>query len=134
LNDGEAMKTADSNRRLILCSGKVCVDLHSVQETIKEAGLQVAVVRLEQLYPFPQEQLQTILDGYPKLTELVWVQEEPANMGAWSYLRFRLDEVLDGRLPLRYIGRPRRASPAEGSAAWHGQNQQAIVQYAFKFE
>jgi 2-oxoglutarate dehydrogenase E1 component len=133
LNDGRARETADTIRRLVLCSGKVYVDLLAVQEKI-EGDLQIAVVRLEQLYPFPDEQLRTVLDGYQNLTEVVWVQEEPANMGAWTYVRFRLEELLDGRYPLRYIGRPRRASPAEGSAAWHARNQQAITQHAFKFE
>jgi 2-oxoglutarate dehydrogenase E1 component len=99
-----------------------------------DGDLQVAIARMEQLYPFPKEQLQKVLDSYPNLTEIVWVQEEPANMCAWTYIRFRLEEMLAGRLPLRYVGRPSRTSPAEGSAAWHKRNQEAIVQYAFKFE
>jgi 2-oxoglutarate dehydrogenase E1 component len=133
LNDGRAEKMADSIRRLVLCSGKVYVDLLTVQEKMEDE-LQVALVRLEQLYPFPQEQVQAVLDGYPNLNEVVWLQEEPANMGAWSFVRFQLEEMLDGRLPLRYIGRPQRSSPAEGSATWHKRNQQAIAQHAFKFE
>jgi 2-oxoglutarate dehydrogenase E1 component len=133
LNDGRAEKMADSIRRLVLCSGKVYVDLLTVQEKMEDE-LQVALVRLEQLYPFPQEQVQAVLYGYPNLNEVVWLQEEPANMGAWSFVRFQLEEMLDGRLPLRYIGRPQRSSPAEGSATWHKRNQQAIAQHAFKFE
>ena len=133
LNDARAKETAGTIRRLVLCSGKIYVDLLAVQQEIEEE-LPVAVVRLEQLYPFPSEQVKSVLDGYQNLSEVVWVQEEPANMGAWTYVRFRLEEVLDGRYPLRYIGRPRRASPAEGSATWHKRNQQAITQHAFKFE
>jgi 2-oxoglutarate dehydrogenase E1 component len=133
LNDARAKETAGTIRRLVLCSGKVYVDLLAVQQEIEEE-LSVAIVRLEQLYPFPSEQVESVLDGYQNLSEVVWVQEEPANMGAWTYVRFRLEELLDGRYPLRYIGRPRRASPAEGSATWHKRNQQAITQHAFKFE
>jgi 2-oxoglutarate dehydrogenase E1 component len=92
------------------------------------------LVRVEQLYPFPNEHLQAVLDGYPNLTEVVWLQEEPANMGAWLYVRFRLESLLDGHLPLRYIGRPSRTSPAEGSATWHKRNQQVITEQAFEFE
>jgi 2-oxoglutarate dehydrogenase E1 component len=92
------------------------------------------LVRVEQLYPFPNEQLQVVLDSYPNLEEVVWLQEEPANMGAWYYVRFRLEAMLDGRLPLRYIGRPSRTSPAEGSATWHKRNQQVITEQAFEFE
>jgi 2-oxoglutarate dehydrogenase E1 component len=133
LNDTKAQARADTIRRLVLCSGKVYVDLLAVQQESAE-DLPVALVRLEQLYPFPTEQLQTVLDDYQNLNEVVWLQEEPANMGAWTYVRFQLEELLAGRYPLRYIGRPRRASPAEGSATWHKRNQQAITQHAFKFE
>jgi 2-oxoglutarate dehydrogenase E1 component len=70
---------------------------------------------------------------YPNLQEVVWLQEDPANMGAWEFVRPCLGELLAGRLPLRYIGRPRRASPAEGSFAWHAVNQAAIMKRAFEF-
>ena len=74
-----------------------------------------------------------LLEKYPALEEVVWLQEEPANMGAWSFAQPLLLEMLEGKLPLRYIGRPRRASPAEGSSAWHHANQQEIVRQAFEW-
>jgi 2-oxoglutarate dehydrogenase E1 component len=94
----------------------------------------VALVRLEQLYPFPVEELAPILDAYPHARELAWLQEEPSNMGGWDFVRPLLETMLDERLPLRYIGRPRSASPSEGSAAWHAVTQRAIVEEAFAVE
>jgi 2-oxoglutarate dehydrogenase E1 component len=73
------------------------------------------------------------VDRYPALKEIVWLQEEPANMGAWEYTRPCL-EALAGDRPVRYIGRPRLSSPAEGSTAWHRRNQQKIVESAFQFD
>ncbi len=129
-------KTTDDNaagvRRLVLCSGKVYVDLANVQE--EQSDFAVAVARVEQLYSFPEAEIEAVLTRYPNIEEVIWLQEEPANMGAWEFMRWRLDELIDERWPLRYIGRPRRASPAEGSSAWHRRNQKAITEFAFKFE
>jgi 2-oxoglutarate dehydrogenase E1 component len=129
-------KTSKDNaaevRRLVLCSGKVYVDLATVQA--EQSDFTVAVARVEQLYSFPEAEIEAVLTRYPSLEEVVWLQEEPANMGAWEFMRWRLEELIDGRWPLRYIGRPRRASPAEGSSAWHRRNQKAITEHAFKFE
>ena len=116
-------------RRLVFCSGKVHLDLVEIQA--EQAGLQVAIARLEQLYAFPEAEIQHELARYPNLEEVVWLQEEPANMGAWEFVRWRLEALIDGRWPLRYIGRPRRSSPAEGSSTWHKRNQQAITKHAF---
>jgi 2-oxoglutarate dehydrogenase E1 component len=132
LDDTRALETADTIRRLILCSGKVYADLLPMQQAIEDK-LQIALIRVEQLYPFPGEQLQKVLAGYPNAEEVVWVQEEPANMGAWTYIRPALEGIL-GDVPLRYIGRPARSSPAEGSTTWHKRNQQAITEHAFKFD
>ncbi|MCA9972598.1 MAG: 2-oxoglutarate dehydrogenase E1 component [Anaerolineales bacterium] len=126
IGDGDV----DGVRRLVLCSGKVYVDLAAVQA--EQAEKRVAVARVEQLYAFPREALAALLDRYPRLDEVVWLQEEPANMGAWEFMRWQLDEVINGRWPLRYIGRPRRSSPAEGSSSWHRRNQQAITRFAFE--
>jgi 2-oxoglutarate dehydrogenase E1 component len=83
---------------------------------------------VEQLYPFPGEELAQVVEGYAALREVVWLQEEPANMGAWEFVRPLLEEAVSRRgLPVRYIGRPRSASPSEGSAAWHAVNQRALV-------
>lgn len=130
IDDAEARERAKEIRRLILCSGKVYVDLVSSEQ--REESPAVALVRLEQLYRFPADELQEVITGYPGLKEVVWLQEEPQNMGAWEFVRPCLEPILNGKLPLRYIGRPRRASPAEGSATWHRVNQEAIVKKAFE--
>ncbi len=130
-----AQEQADKVRRLVLCSGKVFVDLVAVQDhqLEKEDFTQVALIRLEQLYPFPEPAVTEEIERYSALEEIVWLQEEPANMGAWEYTRPCL-EALSGDRPVRYIGRPRRSSPAEGSTTWHRRNQQAIVERAFEFD
>jgi 2-oxoglutarate dehydrogenase E1 component len=115
-----------------LCCGKVYVDLVDIQDEKEEKT--VAIARVEQLYSFPADQLNRVMDHYPRLQEVVWLQEEPANMGAWEFIRPRLRELIAGRWTLRYIGRPRRASPAEGSSAWHRRNQKAIIQQAFHLD
>lgn len=115
-------------QRLILCSGKVYVDL--IMNEKRQAQPEIAIARIEQLYPFPTEEVQGVLDHYPNAEEVVWVQEEAENMGAWEFVRPLLQEMLAGKKPLRYIGRPRRASPAEGSTAWHHKNQAAIIEQA----
>src|SRR5690606_8881117 len=85
LGDEEAEANAGAIRRLILCSGKVYVDL--VTSPLRERHPDVAIARLEQLYPFPWGDVKAQLDAYPKLEEVVWVQEEPENMGAWTFVR-----------------------------------------------
>jgi 2-oxoglutarate dehydrogenase E1 component len=112
-------------RRLILCSGKVYYDI--VGHERRPARLDLAVARLEQLYPFPVEAAQALVASYPSLDEVVWVQEEPQNMGPWRAIRHRLEEAIGGRVPLRYVGRPWRASPSEGYPTAHLQEQERIV-------
>jgi 2-oxoglutarate dehydrogenase E1 component len=136
IDDEAAQAQADKIRRLVFCSGKVHVDLFNVQQRLleEEERLDVALVRVEQLYSFPEEEISAVLDSYPNIEEVIWMQEEPANMGAWIFVQPRLNRLINGRWPLRYIGRPRRASPAEGSSAWHNRNQRAITEHAFNFE
>jgi 2-oxoglutarate dehydrogenase E1 component len=136
IDDEVAKAEADKIRRLVFCSGKVHVDLFKIQQRLleEEERLDVALVRVEQLYSFPEEEISAVLDSYPNIEEVIWMQEEPANMGAWIFVQPRLNRLIDDRWPLRYIGRPRRASPAEGSPAWHNRNQQAITEHAFNFE
>lgn len=129
---GVTSNNVEQIRRLVLCSGKVYVDLADVQHTQEE--LSVAVARIEQLYAFPQEGVKRLLDRYPDLEDVIWVQEEPANMGAWEFIQPCLREIIDDRWPLGYIGRSRRASPAEGYYAWHKRNQKEIVEQAFRFD
>jgi 2-oxoglutarate dehydrogenase E1 component len=129
--DAAAAERADAVTRLLLCSGKVYVDIvGSSDDQRKERAAvegveRVAVVRVEELYPFPVEEIRAVAATYPNLQEIVWVQEEPRNMGAWTYVAPRLVDALD--LPLRYEGRPERASPAEGYQHRHQQEQNRIV-------
>ena len=131
IDDEEAQRRAGKIRRLVLCSGKVFVDLVTSDQRKADNG-GVALVRVEQVYPFPIEDVRAVLDRYPKLREVCWVQEEPENMGAWEFVRPVLEQVIDGRWPLRYVGRVRNSSPSEGSAAWHAVNQRAIVAQTFE--
>jgi 2-oxoglutarate dehydrogenase E1 component len=127
--DDARAQMASEVRRLILCTGKVYVDLVSSERG--KGNPAVAVCRVEQFYPFPEQDLRPVLERYPNLEEVVWLQEEPRNMGAWPFMRRRLTRMLDGRLPVNYIGRPRSSSPAEGSSAWHALNQAMIVKQAY---
>jgi 2-oxoglutarate dehydrogenase E1 component len=113
-----------ATRRLALCSGKIYYDI--VGHEARAAASSVAVARLEQLYPFPVEAVAELLAGYPSLAELVWVQEEPQNMGAWRSLRHRLEDAAGG-VPVRYVGRTWRASPSEGYPTAHLIEQDRIV-------
>jgi 2-oxoglutarate dehydrogenase E1 component len=128
LPDEDASARADDIRRVIVCSGKVYADLIASEH--RTARPDIAICRLEQLYPVPMRDLRAMFDTYPKADEVVWVQEEPENMGAWEFIRPHLQEVSSGRA-VRRIARPRSASPAEGSAARHALNQQALVNQAF---
>jgi 2-oxoglutarate dehydrogenase E1 component len=129
IDDAEARGRSKQVRRLVLCSGKVFVDLITSDQ--RKSAEQVAVCRVEQLYPFPQVALGEVFDGYPSLRDVVWLQEEPENMGAWEFVRPLLDEMIGDRWPLRYIGRARSSSPSEGSAAWHQLNQKVLIEQAF---
>jgi 2-oxoglutarate dehydrogenase E1 component len=112
-------------RRLVLASGKVYYDIVGHEQRAQHAD--IAIARLEQLYPFPVEEAASLVASYPALEEVVWVQEEPQNMGAWRAIRHRLEEAIGGRVPLRYVGRPWRASPSEGYPTAHLQEQERIV-------
>ena len=112
-------------RRLVLTSGKLYYDIvgHPEREHVPE----VAVARIEQLYPFPVAAAAQLVRGYPALEEVVWAQEEPQNMGAYRAIRHRLEDATGGRMPLRYAGRPWRASPSEGYPTAHLREQDRIV-------
>ena len=114
--------------RLVLCQGKVYYDIVGHED--RERADTVAVARLEQLYPFPVEQAAELVHGYPNLRELVWVQEEPQNMGAWRAIRHRLEEAKPDGVVLLYVGRPWRASPSEGYPTAHLREQDRIVRAA----
>lgn len=126
LEDESAMERSDRVTRAILCSGKVYYDL--MASDAYAAAQNVAVERVEQLYPFPAETLRRILSEFPQLREVVWLQEEPRNMGAWSFVQPRLADILPESVSLRYVGRPESASPAEGSMRRHASAQGKIIQ------
>jgi 2-oxoglutarate dehydrogenase E1 component len=115
-------------RRLVVCTGKVYYDI--VGHEARAEADDVAVARIEQLYPFPVDRVGELVESYPKLEELVWAQEEPQNMGAWRALRHRLEEACPPEVPLRYVGRPWRASPSEGYPGAHLREQDRIVRAA----
>ncbi len=119
----------DAITRLVLCSGKIYVD--AMTSELRPENPHTAFVRVEQLYRFPLEQIEEVMAQYNNLEEIVWMQEEPRNTGAWYYAKPLIDKVLNG-LPLRYIGRPHRASPAEGSMSWHKVNQENIIKEAYQ--
>ncbi len=127
---GERVAQRGDVRRAVLCSGKVYVDLAASEA--RASAPQLAIIRVEQLYRFPSRTIERVLAGYPRLEDVAWLQEEPQNMGAWTFVVPRLQAVLAARtLPLRYIGRPERASPSEGTPAWHAAEQARIVADAF---
>jgi 2-oxoglutarate dehydrogenase E1 component len=128
IDDPAARERAAEVTRLVLCSGKVYVDLMAVPEA--GAVPSVAVVRVEELYSFPADELREVVAGYPNLREVVWLQEEPQNQGAWHYMERRLRALLDPALELSYSGRAPSASPAEGSLALHTVEQARIIQEA----
>jgi len=130
IDDAEARERAGDIERLILCSGKFYTELIGGES--REEDERTAVARVELLYPWPEGSIREVVDGYPNLREIVWVQEEPANMGAWSFARPRLEDMLGDELPVRYVGKPARPSPAQGSARFHKEEHAAIVQEAFK--
>jgi 2-oxoglutarate dehydrogenase E1 component len=113
-------------RRVVFCSGKVYFDLLRARR--REALRDVALVRIEQLYPFPGEEYQAVLNRYPNLREVVWCQEEPQNQGAWYQIRHRLQEFV--RRPVLYAGRAPAAAPATGISKIHELEQQALVSAA----
>lgn len=127
------LKDAGKVETVALCSGKVYYDL--LEEREKNKSEKTALVRVEQLYPTPTTQIAKILKSYPNLKNLVWVQEEPKNMGAYQFIYFRLSEMLvkEGltKLALHYVGRSERSSPATGSIYRHKVEQAEIVKNCF---
>ncbi len=125
LDDAEAASRREAVRRLILCSGKIYYDL--VLSPQRAAARHVAIARVELLYPFPDAELGELIGRYPNITEIVWVQEEPRNMGAQKFMRPQLQELVPPSVPIRDIGRPEHSSPAEGYPAAHQAEQARIV-------
>ena len=122
-------KKADKVKRLVACSGKVYYDLAKYRE---EQGLtDVAIIRVEQLYPFPHKAFAAELKKYPNLQEVVWCQDEPQNQGAWYFVQHSIYENMSAGQKLGYSGRAASASPAVGYAHLHQTQQKALVEGAF---
>jgi len=139
--DGQPAIDAGAVRRILLCSGKVAFDAMTRRDALVagEEGLPVpgtdpagvVVVRVEQLYPWPEEALAAVLGHYPQADQVVWVQEEPENMGAWSFVHGRLHRLLRDRFVLVHVSRAESASPATGSTALHVLEQEDLLRRAF---
>lgn len=120
--------TAKQVKRIILCSGKVYYDLFQAAQANEQTD--IAIVRVEQLYPFPRELVQAELAKYPQAGEVVWCQEEPMNQGAWFQIRHHLQACVSKSHTLAYAGRARAAAPACGNAKMHQKEQEALIQQA----
>jgi 2-oxoglutarate dehydrogenase E1 component len=114
--------------RLILCSGKIYYDLEEHESRVDEPRL--AIGRVELLYPFPQSEILELVESFPSLREVVWVQEEPRNMGARAHMSARMRQILPDQLEIGYIGRPERAASGEGYPVAHAIEQNRIVSTA----
>ncbi|MCW7549726.1 2-oxoglutarate dehydrogenase E1 component [Photorhabdus sp. APURE] len=119
-------------KRVVLCSGKVYYDL--LEQRRKNEQTDVAIVRIEQLYPFPHQDVQSTLEQYAHVHDFVWCQEEPLNQGAWYCSQHNFREVIPFGASLRYAGRPASASPAVGYTSVHQQQQQELVNDALNVE
>jgi 2-oxoglutarate dehydrogenase E1 component len=129
IDDPDSPPAADV-RRVILCTGRVYFSLEAAR---RQRGIsEVAIVRVEQLYPFPADEIEEVLAHYPHMQELYWVQEEPQNMGAWTFMEPRLRQLLDGSVRLSYHGREEASSTATGRHQMHEEEEQAILDEALK--
>jgi 2-oxoglutarate dehydrogenase complex dehydrogenase (E1) component-like enzyme len=136
LTEGHFSETLDDPRvgdkdaveRILLCTGKIAYQLAAERE---RRSAPAAIVRVEQLYPFPEEQLIEIISSYRNATELRWVQEEPENMGAYGFMHLKLHRALRGGPKLSHVARPESASPATGSTTVHEREQRELIEGAF---
>ncbi|MFT8321300.1 MAG: 2-oxoglutarate dehydrogenase E1 component [Bacillus sp. (in: firmicutes)] len=122
-------KNVNAVKRILLATGKMAIDLH---QAIKEQPImeEIHIVRVEEIYPFPENNLRAIFSRYPNAKEVAWVQEEPMNMGAWSFLEPRIKKIVPDSISINYIGRRRRSSPAEGDPNVHRKDQARIIKEA----
>jgi multifunctional 2-oxoglutarate metabolism enzyme len=125
IDDPGAGERREKVERLVLCTGKVYYDMDANERRAEAEN--VAIARVEMLYPFAKERLERVIAGYPNLKEIAWVQEEPRNMGAWKVMSRRMPDVLPEGVTLTYIGRQGRASPGEGYSGAHAREQERIV-------
>ncbi len=111
----------------MLCTGKIAYEAMARRDYLGDVGKQVAVVRVEQLYPWPASGIDAVLTRYPHASEVVWLQEEPENMGAWNSVHSRLHRLLRDSHTLRHVSRAESASPATGSFALHRLEQEDLL-------
>ena len=130
--NGSPAKDRDGVTKLVLCSGKVYYDIVGNEE--RESADHIAVARVEMLYPFPEQQLKELMASYPNLERVVWVQEEPRNMGPRAFMRRRMAGILPEDLHYYYVGRQLRAAQSEGYTAAHRKEQARIVRVALDLE
>jgi 2-oxoglutarate dehydrogenase E1 component len=133
---GDAQVLGNNVTRILLCTGKVYYDLLNKREELGRTD--VAIIRLEQVYPWPLQQLQDVLRRYSDMADLFWVQEEPENMGAWYFIEGQMQSIINprkaagtSRRQLGFVGRPAAASPAAGPHKVHSDQQEALVAEAF---
>ena len=129
IGEVDANIAPDDVKRVLLCSGKVYYDLTHARE--EQGRKDVAILRIEQLYPFAHKSFQAELQKYPNAKELVWVQDEPQNQGPWFYVQHHLYENMSDGQKLGYAGRPASASPAVGYLAKHQEQQRSLIEQAF---
>ena len=127
--NAEVVKKAEKVKRVIACSGKVYYDLAKKRQ--EKGSEDVAILRVEQLYPFPHKAFGAELKKYPNATEIVWCQDEPQNQGAWFFVQHYIHENMSAGQKLGYAGRQAAASPAVGYAHLHQEQQKALVDAAF---
>ncbi|MCD8542880.1 MAG: 2-oxoglutarate dehydrogenase E1 component, partial [Gammaproteobacteria bacterium] len=114
--------------QVVLCAGKIYYDLISART---DSNHNVAIIRIEQLYPFPKDEVLNALSIYPSVKHIVWCQEEPKNQGAWGYIRDEISSCLHHQQVLHYVGRPASASPATGFAKVHAAEQADLIKKVF---
>jgi 2-oxoglutarate dehydrogenase E1 component len=129
--DDTTVENPSTVRRIVLASGKIAHEAEARRADLSpEGAAEVALIRVEQLYPWPVQRLTAIFERYDQANEVVWLQEEPENMGAWSFVHARLHACLPDRLRLRHVSRAESASPAIGSAALHQLEQADLLRRA----
>ena len=132
--DDVEVASVESVRRIVLCSGKVYYDLLEARRKAEGGEGGIALVRVEEIYPFPSNELGELLARYKSVEQIFWVQEEAKNMGAWSFVRPYLEALLPERCELSYVGRDEAASPAAGSLHVHQSEQREIVDQALDMQ
>ena len=131
IDDEMAAARPDAVERVVFCSGKVYYDLKTARDDRFDNPAAVALVRLEQLHPWPEAEIVSVMQRYANATTVVWAQEEPANMGAWTFVRERIQGEIRSSQKLLYAGQSESASPATGSMRIHRDEQAALVASAF---